>query len=473
MASASISLSSPPRETHGRARSYALVAIGIVAAALPLVGLLSLLLRSELDPHIENYQLHFVVFGLVGAVAVALGYAAGEAANRRGDARVLLLSLAFMATGGFLWLHAIGTPTILFSQEHAGFQVAIPVGLLVSAIFAAGSAFVDVRPGLGVRLIRRRALLRISVLAVMVVWFVWTVKNLPPLQGPNTEAATNHLVTALAIAGTIVYAVSAVRYWSIFRNRRNLLPITVIACFLLLSEAMIGVAVTGERKWHASWWEWHGLIVAAYLIVGLAARREWRDERFRRLYLPTTRVRHQQVSVLFADLVDFTAYAERSSPADVAAVLDAYWGTAAPLITREFGGEVEKFIGDALMAMFNNRGDQPDHAVRAAGAALELQRRLSAVSEQHASWPRVRVGVNSGDVVVREIGSHGHVAYPSVGDTVNTGARLENAAPSGGVLIGDETYRRLPDGTVAEWQGGLRVKGKDEPIDAYLLLALP
>ena len=217
---------------------------------------------------------------------------------------------------------------------------------------------------------------------------------------------------------------------------------------------MIGVAVTGERKWHASWWEWHGLIVAAYVIVGLAARREWRDERFRRLYLPTTRARHQQVSVLFADLVDFTAFAERSSPAQVAAVLDAYWRTAAPLITREFGGEVEKFIGDALMATFNNRGDQPDHAVRAAGAALELQRRLSAVSEPHPSWPRVRVGVNSGDVIVREIGSHGHVAYPSVGDTVNTGARLESAAPSGGVLIGDETYRRLPD------RVGRRVAGR-------------
>ena len=52
-----------------------------------------------------------------------------------------------MATGGFMGLHALGTPAILFSQEHAGFQVAIPVGLLVSAVFAAGSAFVDVRPG--------------------------------------------------------------------------------------------------------------------------------------------------------------------------------------------------------------------------------------------------------------------------------------------------------------------------------------
>src|SRR5262245_62903393 len=90
----------------------------LLAVALPLIGLVSLLLRSQLDPHIENYRLHFVVFGIVGALAVGLGYTAGEAANRRGDGRVLLLSLAFMATGGFLWLHAMGTPSILFSQEH-------------------------------------------------------------------------------------------------------------------------------------------------------------------------------------------------------------------------------------------------------------------------------------------------------------------------------------------------------------------
>jgi adenylate cyclase len=117
-----------------RARTGALSVFALVAAALPLLGLVSLLLRSHLDPHVENYRLHFVVFGAVGAVAFGLGYAAGEAANRRADARVLLLSLAFMATGGFLWLHALGTRGILFSQEHAGFQVAIPVGLLVSGL---------------------------------------------------------------------------------------------------------------------------------------------------------------------------------------------------------------------------------------------------------------------------------------------------------------------------------------------------
>jgi adenylate cyclase len=132
-----------------RVRARAVVVVGLLAAALPLVGLVLLLLRSQLDLHLENYRIHFVVFALAGAVAFVLRYAAGEAANRRGDARVLLLSLAFMATGGFLALHATGTPGILFSENLVGFKIAIPVGLLVSSVFTARSAFVDIRPEVG------------------------------------------------------------------------------------------------------------------------------------------------------------------------------------------------------------------------------------------------------------------------------------------------------------------------------------
>jgi class 3 adenylate cyclase len=451
----------------------AAVVAGVVAAVLPLVGFVSLLLRSRLDPHFENYPMHFVVFGIVGTVAFLLGYAAGEAANRRGDARVLLLSLAFMATGGFLGLHALGTPDVLFSEEYAGFQVAIPVGLMVSAVFAAGSAFVDIRPGLAPLLIRRRTLLRAAVLLAMGVWFAWTVGSLPPLSGESGEAATGTLLVAIAIVGTMAYAVSAARYWSIYRHRWNLLPAAVIACFLLLSEAMIGVAVTGERRWHASWWEWHGLIVAAYLLIGFAARREWREERFRHLYLPTTRERHQEISVLFGDLVGFTSFAARSTPAEVGAVLSAYWGIAAPLVTRRFGGDVEKFIGDGMLAVFNSRGDQADHALRAARAALDLQREFRILRDRHPDWPPLRVGINSGEAVLREIGGDGHVAYPLVGDTVNTGSRLESLAPAGGVLIGATTYGQLPDGTVVAPRSGLRIKGTDHLVDAYILLALP
>jgi adenylate cyclase len=466
----------PPEHLDRIPRSLwraAAIGTAVVTALLPLVGFVSLLMRSQLDPHLENYRLHFVVFGLVGALAFVLGYAAGEAANRRGDARVLLLSLAFMATGGFIGLHAAGTPGILFSQEHEGFKVAIPAGLLVSAVFAAGSAFVDVDPKLGPAIIRRRGLLRAAVLAAMVAWLAWTLLDLAPLAGVDGEAATGSGLMVMAVAGTAVFAASAIRYFILFRLRPKLLPAAVIACFLLLSEALIGVAVTGERQWHASWWEWHGLIVTAYLVIGFAIAREWREERFRHLYLPTTRARRQEISVLFGDLVGFTRFSERHTPDQVAAVLDAYWGIAAPLITRQFGGELEKFVGDGLMAVFNSRGNQPDHARRAARAALTLQRRVSALADRHPEWPRMRIGINSGEVVMREIGGPGHVAYTILGDTVNTGARLESLAPPGGVLIGAETYAQLPSTAVVEERRGLRVKGKDGALTAFVLIAVP
>jgi len=441
----------------------------LLVVALPLIGLVSLLLRSQLDPHLENYRLHFVLFGLVGTVAFTLGYAAGEAAKRRGDARVLLLSIAFMATGGFMGLHALGTRGVLFTADHAGFKVAIPVGLLVSAVFAVGSAFVDLRPSFAPLVIRHQQFLRAGVLFAMGTWFVWTVANLPPLDGANSEAARGILLTVFAIVGTVAYAVSAARYWRIFRARPNLLPAAVIACFVLLSEALIGVALTGERKWHASWWEWHGLIVTAFLIIGIAARREWREERFGDLYLASTRERHQNVSVLFSDLAGYTGFAARSTPAEAAAVLETYWRTASMLLTRRFGGVVEKFIGDGVVAVFNRGGNQPDHARRAACAALAFGK----LTEEHPDWPRMRVGVNSGEAVVREIGGRGHLAYPLVGDTINMGSRLEGLAPVGGVLIGAETYEQLPDGAVVEARLGLQVKGKDEALDAYVLHACP
>ena len=134
---------------------------------------------------------------------------------------------------------------------------------------------------------------------------------------------------------------------------------------------------------------------------------------------------------------------------------------------------MEKFIGDGVVAVFNRGGDQPDHARRAACAALALQDAFGKFAEQHPDWPRMRVGVNSGEAVVREIGGQGHLSYPLVGDTINMGSRLEGLAPVGGVLIGAETYEQLPDGAVVEVRAGLRVKGKDEAVDAYVLHACP
>jgi class 3 adenylate cyclase len=444
-----------------------------VAGLLPLVGLVSLLMREQLDLDWSNHRVHFIVFLAVGVAVFVLAYAAGSAANRRGDARVLLISLAFLSTGGFLGLHALGTAGVLFTHEYAGFKVANPVGLVLAAVFAFASAFVDLRPSFAPLVVRNRAALRRAVLAAMAVWFAWTILELPPLDEPSSEGGSHSVLAVMAAVGMVVYAVAAARYSFVYRGRIGLLQASVIACFVLLAEAMLGVALTGERAWHASWWEWHALIVTAYAVVSYGAHRQWHEERFRTLYLPTTRERFQSVSVLFSDLAGYTGFAEGARPEEVATMLDTYYAAAAPLIARRFGGDVEKFIGDGIMATFNTRGDQPDHAVRAAGAALALQRELTAIAEANPGWPRLRVGVNSGPASVREMGGDGFVAYVVVGDTVNTASRLESEAPEGGVLIGADTRRALPRGSIVEAVPGLRVKGRQEPVDAYLLHSLP
>ena len=102
-----------------------------------------------------------------------------------------------------------------------------------------------------------------------------------------------------------------------------------------------------------------------------------------------------------------------------------------------------------------------------------MQRELGRLADGHEGWPRIRVGVNSGPAMVRELGGSGYVAYAVVGDTMNMGSRLESNAPVGGVLIGASTYERLPDGTVVEPPARLMVKGRTEPIEAYVLARCP
>jgi class 3 adenylate cyclase len=462
----------PARAKSRRPPRPLLRALWAGAFTLPVIGFVSLLERSRLDPQWTSPRLHFCLFLAVGGGASLLAFLAGQAADRRRDARVFLLSLAFLVTGGFLAVHALGTPGILLNDEKPGFEIAIPVGLFLASLFALGSAIVDMRPGWAATVVEHRGTLRRSVLVALGVWIGFSLLELPPFAGTSAEAPGG-LIQTMAALGAAVYAIATVRYVLIYRHRMTALPLTVVGCFILLAEAMFGSALIGERTWHASWWEWHGLIVTAYVIVLFAANQEWSEERFRHLYLQTTRERKQMVSVLFADLQNFTTFVEQSSAAEMAEMLSEYYGVAAPLLSEGFGGDVEKFIGDAVVATFNSRGDQADHAIRAARAGLELQRQWSAMTRAHASWPHLRVGVNTGDALVRELGGRGRVEYAIVGDPINVGARLESEAPVGGVLIGSETYRRLPPQSTVEARPGLKVKGKRDLVDAYVVHSVP
>jgi class 3 adenylate cyclase len=165
------------------------------------------------------------------------------------------------------------------------------------------------------------------------------------------------------------------------------------------------VAVAFARNWHATWWEWHLLMLVAFGAIAAAARREGPAERFSDLYLEETAAGKREVSVLFADLAGFTAYSEGRDPREVSEMLNAIFEVTIPPLVRRHGGEIDRLIGDAIMATFNTRGDQPDHARQAVEAARELQRESARLVGEHPGWPRFRAGVASGEVLVGVLGA--------------------------------------------------------------------
>jgi class 3 adenylate cyclase len=713
--------------------------------SLPILGLWLLLTQPQIDVRWEHDPAHFWLVAGTALLNIVLGIQISEAAGRRSDARVFLVSLAFLSSAGFLLLHALATPTILLPGRNPGFTLATPVGLFIASIFAAASA-IEFTPERATALMRRHRPLRAGLALLMIAWGVISLFNLPPLGAPSAVNAAirpdaafavsasavawicvlvpsgnlpdtvlaqvtvnQQQLIALAIPSVALYLFAALRYFAIHRLRPSVMLIALITAFTLLAESMIAVALS--RNWQLSWWLWHismtlafgfvaysarvhynregssvglfngvyleqtirqiqreysaalealvaafrrrtevgeeapigavaaqlrerfvlsegqtevleraaealanereqiqrlGALVAigqetsvildeedllrrAVVLAGDAFRRDvfqvgmLRDGRLRfppdlrhadawpalvgdmrrqviseafrtlqptetqqngvtLLILPLTvkgravgvlevqrahgrfadrdrwllrslasqlsialenaRLYRQidslfrqymapsvatalladpaqaalggartDITVLFADLRGFTTFSGRTSPEEVVALLNRYFGVAAPLILQQ-GGTIDKFVGDALMALFNTPTRQPDHALRAARAALAMQSAIEQLAADKDGWPRFRVGINSGPAVVGNIGSAELRNFTAIGDTVNMASRLETSAESGQIVIGATTYVQIRDVAVVQPLGGIQVKGKDEPVDAYVLLGL-
>jgi class 3 adenylate cyclase len=174
------------------------------------------------------------------------------------------------------------------------------------------------------------------------------------------------------------------------------------------------------------------------------------------------------MTTMFADLRGFTTFSERSTPEEVVFALNKIFGIATPSILRQ-GGTILQFVGDAIMAAFNAPVRQPDHALRAAHAALDMQRSLDDVALEFPDFPRFRVGINTGRALIGNIGSDQQRSYNAMGDAVNVAARLESIAQPGQVLIGGATYELIRDVAVAHRIGEVEVKGRDQPVETYLL----
>ncbi|TMK63846.1 MAG: zinc-ribbon domain-containing protein, partial [Actinobacteria bacterium] len=187
---------------------------------------------------------------------------------------------------------------------------------------------------------------------------------------------------------------------------------------------------------------------------------------------PTAQPREARkvVTVLFSDVIGSTGLGERLDPETMRRVMARYFEEMKTALEAH-GGTVEKFIGDAVMAVFGIPVLHEDDALRAVRAAMEMRERLAKLNEELERNRGVRIltrtGINTGEVVAGEPATGQTLV---TGDAVNVAARLEQAAKPGEVLIGEPTYRVLRDAVSAEPLEPVSLKGKEDPVDAFRLL---
>jgi adenylate cyclase len=182
------------------------------------------------------------------------------------------------------------------------------------------------------------------------------------------------------------------------------------------------------------------------------------------------------VTILFADIRNFITIAEQLSPHEVVEMLNTYFGQVCEIIWRE-GGTVDKFVGDAVMAMFGAPVPQPDHARRALATALAM----IAKAQEFQAWMAQRfrerslpefhigIGVHSGEAVVGNIGSQKKMEFTSIGDAVNLASRLEGLSKQLGwnVVASEATIAAAGNGVITGVKQEVRVKGRQTAVGVY------
>jgi class 3 adenylate cyclase/predicted ATPase len=197
-----------------------------------------------------------------------------------------------------------------------------------------------------------------------------------------------------------------------------------------------------------------------------------------KLQLPEEKQQRKQITVLFADVSGFTKMSEQLDPEEVNEIMNTLWSRLDKTII-EHGGFIDKHIGDALMALFGApiaQEDDPERAIRAAlGMQAEIKKWKAAFSEMHLSLQdlvqniEMRIGINTGPVLLGTVGTTSE--YTAIGDTVNLASRLEHAAPVGGVLVSQDTYRHVRGIFEVTPLDPIQVKGKSEPVQVYVVNA--
>ena len=251
-----------------------------------------------------------------------------------------------------------------------------------------------------------------------------------------------------------------------FNRSAYLLPmaapnVALVACAL----AILAYRLSTEELRRSRITQTFGLFVPPEVVRQLTAE----DANVERL-----EAERREITVLFSDIRDFTAYAEQRQAEDVVALLNRYLSLMHEVIWR-FGGTVDKYMGDGLMAFFGAPTYQEDHYERAALAAIEMQRQITLHRDEWASFGmenlRAGIGLHSGEAVVGYAGSQGRMQYTCIGHVVNLASRLEELTRehNAQILISEGLYEHVADVVEAEPIGRARIRGLVREVLVFMV----
>jgi len=331
----------------------------------------------------------------------------------------------------------------------------LPVGKLEPGVLLHWTAWSNLAGDGFITSIPRRGML-LAALGVMGL-VIWAGQGRTTLVAPITTAV---ILGVVLLAGA--YAALSAGWF--FR------PATPLAATLL---TLLGVVAESYWLEQARKREIQAMF-GAYVDPGVVARLV-RDPDSIRL-----RGEQREATVFFSDLAGFTDLSEKlkDHPEQMVEVVNAYLDETSECLLNH-GAYVDKYIGDAVMAVFGVPSPLPDHALAACRAALSAQKLIAGINERYAKAVgvtlAVRIGLNTGELIVGNVGSSRKKNYTVMGDTVNLASRLEgaNKAFGTGILIGDETARRVRGVLATRPLARLRVKGKKEAIEVHTVLGEP
>lgn len=185
----------------------------------------------------------------------------------------------------------------------------------------------------------------------------------------------------------------------------------------------------------------------------------------------------KELTVLFSDIKGFTTIAEGLTPEELVNLLNEYLTVMTDVVFK-YDGTLDKYIGDAIMAVYGAPLDLPDHPFKACQSALEMIKELQKLNEKWIGEGRqafdIRIGINTGPMMVGNMGSKQRFDFTAMGDSVNLGSRLEGANKNykTGIIIGELTYERVKNEFVCMELDSVRVKGKKKPVKIYSLVGV-